>query len=299
MQFRLLELAMNFLSLIYQDHIIDINLTRDHTTSHLLAIKSNPIPDASQYQIKMHFSLPYIKRNKLSLFIFEEDWSAALAEIEFHPRQAKAWETRPGFFDGEHESSMLPLHVACARRHTPLNVVRAIVETYPEALSTKETAFKRLPLHVACQFGEGPDVINYLVRENRSSVLEPDSLGRLPIHYACSNGSAPAVIKILLEANPASALYADYNGWLPIHVALNFGASTTAIKELIDACPASVAVRTTKGSTTVSLAHKLSTKNKEEVLRLLTDAVESGRCEGKHVSAFGKTRQVLQVSRAA
>lgn len=246
----------------------------------------------------MHFSLPHMKRNKLPLFLFESDWAAALAEIEFHPHEAKVWESRPGFFDGEHESTLLPLHIACSL-HTPLHVVRAIVEAYPEALRMNESAFKRLPLHVACQFGERPDVIRYLVQEDRASALEPDILGRLPIHYACSNGSDPSVIKTLLAANPASALYADYNGWLPIHVAINFGASTGVVEELINACPASVAVQTMKGSTTVSLAEKVSTKNKAEILELLKDAVASGKCEGRHVSNIGKTPQMFKVSRAA
>ena len=246
----------------------------------------------------MHFSFPHIKRSQLPLFLFEEDWAAALAEIDCHPHAAKEWETRPGFFDGGHESSLLPLHIACSL-HTPLHVVRAIVEAYPEALRMNESAFKRKPLHVACQFVERPDVIQYLVQEDRATALEPDVLGRLPIHYACSNGSDPTVIKSLLAANPASALYADYNGWLPIHVAINFGASTKVVEELIRACPASVAVQTMKGSSTVSLAEKVSTKNKADILELLKDTVASGECEGRHVSKVGKASQILHVSSRA
>ena len=246
----------------------------------------------------LHFALPHMKRSKLPIYLFNEDWAAALAEIECHPYEAREWSIRPGFFDGEHESSVLPLHVACSL-HCPLHVVQALVEAYPEALRIAETAFKRLPIHVACQFAEKSEVISYLVKEDRASALEPDILGRLPIHYACSNGSDPTVIKTLLAANPASALYADYNGWLPIHVAINFGASTEVVKQLINACPASVAVQTMKGSTTVSLCEKVSTKNKAEVLALLKEAASSGRCEGHHASKVGKASHILQVSRAA
>eukprot|EP00986_Skeletonema_menzelii_P008365 scaffold3500_cov74-Skeletonema_menzelii.AAC.1 len=137
-----------------------------------------------------------------------------------------------------------------------------------------ESAFKRLPIHVACQFSERPEVIRYLAQEDRATALEPDILGRLPIHYACSNGSNQTVIKALLAANPASALYADYSGWLPIHVAINFGASTEVIEELINACPASVAVQTVKGST--------------------TDTVAAGKFEGRHLSRVGKTSHFVQ-----
>eukprot|EP00986_Skeletonema_menzelii_P005733 scaffold2120_cov137-Skeletonema_menzelii.AAC.4 len=252
-----------------------------------------PYANHHHYYLMMHLSFLHLKRSNLPLFLFEEDWEAALAEIDCHPGEAKHWEFRPGFFDGEHESSVLPLHIACSL-HAPLAVVKAIVEAYPEALRMNETAFKRLPIHVACQFAERPEVIRYLAQEDRATALEPDILGRLPIHYACSNGSNQTVIKALLAANPASALYADYSGWLPIHVAINFGASTEVIEELINACPASVAVQTVKGSTTVSLAEKVSTKNKEEILKLLKDTVAAGKCEGRHLSRVGKTSHFVQ-----
>ena len=163
----------------------------------------------------------------------------------------------------------------------------------------KDTTFKRLPIHVACQFSERPEVIEYLIKEDRATTLEPDVSGRLPIHYALSNASDLKVIQTLLEVNPASASYADYSGWLPIHVAVNLGASTEVIKELINACPASVAMKTAKGSTTVRLAEKVSTKNKAEILILLKATVSSGKYEGRHLSRLGKTTRVVQVAQAA
>ncbi len=248
----------------------------------------------------MHFSfLPQIiKRSKLPLHLFEQDWNAAIAEIECHPRDAKIWELRSGFFDGAHETSVLPLHIACSL-HAPLHVVKAIVEAYPEALRMKDTTFKRLPIHVACQFSERPEVIEYLIKEDRATTLEPDVSGRLPIHYALSNASDLKVIQTLLDANPASASYADYSGWLPIHVAINFGASTQVIKELIDANPASVTLKTKKGSTTIKMAEKVSTKNKAEILKLLKDSEASGKHGGQHQSSVRKTSRNVQVAQAA
>ena len=248
----------------------------------------------------MNFSfLQNIKRSKLPLYLFEEDWNAVLTDIEFHPQNAKIWEYRPGFFDGkQHETSVLPLHIACSL-HAPLHVVKAIVEAYPKALRTKDTTFERLPIHVACQFSARPEVIKYLIKASRATALEADISGRLPIHYACSNGSDPTVIKALLEANPASALYADYSGWLPIHVAISFGASTQVIKELIVANPASVTLKTKKGSTTVKLAEKVSTKNKAEVLKLLKDSEASGKHWGEHQPSVRMTSRNVQVAQAA
>mmetsp|Transcript_31922 Transcript_31922/g.67112 ORF Transcript_31922/g.67112 Transcript_31922/m.67112 type:complete len:244 (+) Transcript_31922:116-847(+) len=234
----------------------------------------------------MHFHFPLHLsrgRNLLNLHLFEEDWVSAITEIECHPNETRVWSTRPGFFDGEHESHVLPIHVACSL-HAPLEVVRAIVEAYPECLSMKESAFKRLPIQVACQFAAPLDVIEYLAQEYVAGTLEPDILGRLPIHYACSNGAPMDVVQALLRANPASALYEDFNGWLPLHVAVHFGASTEVVNELIRVCPVAVTMKTKKQSTALSLAEKISTKNRQEVITMLRGAMPVEKCDTRQLS---------------
>jgi len=167
-------------------------------------------------------------------------------------------------------------HVCCPSTshalHAPLNVIHAIVEAHPGCSSAKESSFKRLPIHVACQFAVPMDVIEYLVREYMTGTLEPDILGRLPIHYACCNGAFIGVVKTLLRVNPASTLYADYDGWLPLHVAVHFGASTEVICEMVRLCPASVTMKTRKESTALTLADKVKTRNREEVIKVLKGA---------------------------
>jgi hypothetical protein len=224
----------------------------------------------------MHFSFPQIPftrgRSKLNLLLFDEDWQSAIAEIECHPHETKVWSSRPGFFDGDHESSVLPIHVACSV-HAPLNVIKAIVEAHPECVQAIESAFKRLPIHVACQFAARADVIHYLVEQYMAGTMEADILGRLPIHYACSNGAPLDVVRVLLNVNTSSTLYADLNGWIPLHVAVHFGAETEVVKEILDVSPpAIVNMRTKKGNTAMCLAKKITWKNKEEVLALLDNA---------------------------
>ena len=231
----------------------------------------------------MHIPLPNINFsrgcNKLNLLLFEEDWHSAIAEIECHPHEAKVWSVRPGFFDGDHESNVLPIHVACSQ-HAPLDVIRAIVRAHPQSVNTVESSFKRLPIHIACQFAASADVIEFLVQEHIAGTIEVDILGRLPIHYACSNGAPLDVVRILLSANSSSIFCGDHNGWLPLHVAVHFGAETEVVQELLRMCPASVvAMKTKRGSTALSLAQKVATKNKEEVVTLLGEAmraIESG-----------------------
>merc|ERR1711937_542248 len=115
----------------------------------------------------------------------------------------------------------------------PLEVMRALVEAYPGCLSTKESSFKRTPLHVACMSAAPVEVIEYLAREHVAATLEPDVSGRLPIHYACSNGASMDVVETLLQINSASTLYADRKGWIPLHVAIHCGASTEVVREII------------------------------------------------------------------
>ncbi|KAL3796808.1 hypothetical protein HJC23_010955 [Cyclotella cryptica] len=227
----------------------------------------------------MHISLrPHINfsrgRNKLNLFLFEEDWQSAITEIECHPHETKIWSARPGFFDGDHESNVLPIHVACSV-HAPIEVIKAIVEAHPEGVQSIESAFKRLPIHVACQFAARDDVIDYLVEQYCAGTMEADILGRLPIHYACSNGAPLDVVRVLLRANKASTQYADLNGWVPLHVAIHFGAETEVIKEILNASsPNIVSIKTKRGSTALCLAKKVTSRNKEEVLDLLEQATD-------------------------
>lgn len=250
----------------------------------------------------MHFHLPSNLtlsrgRNLLNIYLFDEDWQSAITEIDCHPNETKVWSTRPGFFDGDHESHVLPIHVACSL-HAPLDVIRAIVEANPDCLSKKESSFKRLPIHVACQFAAPADVIDYLAQQYVAGTLEPDILGRLPIHYACSNGAPMSVVKTLLQSNAASPVYADYNGWLPIHVAVHFGATTDVIREIIRVCPSAVMMKTRKQSTALSLAKKVKTKNKEEVVALIEEAMASSENTGSSDDVEQK-RVVRRVPMAA
>ncbi|KAL7553087.1 hypothetical protein ACHAWF_018936 [Thalassiosira exigua] len=245
----------------------------------------------------MHFHLPiHIARgrNLLNLHLFDEDWQSAMNEIEYHPHEARTWTARTGFFDGGQESHVLPVHVACSS-HAPLPVVRAIVEAFPECLTKKESLYKRLPIHLACRSDAPASVIEYLAQENRRGILEPDNLGRIPLHYACSNGASVDVVRTLLRTNPLSGLHADCNGWLPLHIAIFFGASTEVVRELVSVSPAAAVTKTKKHNTPMNLAEELKTKNKDEVIALLSDATVEG-----YVMQSGWSRaNVPIISRAA
>ncbi len=157
-----------------------------------------------QFHLPLHLSH---KRNLINLYLFDKDWQSVMAEIERLPTECQTWSTRAGFFDGEHEARVLPIHVACSL-HAPLEVVRAIVEANPDCLRAKESLFKWLPIHVACMSSAPSDVIEYLAREYVMETLEPYMLCSLWIHYTCFNGAPGDAIRTLLRFNSALAFYA-------------------------------------------------------------------------------------------
>eukprot|EP00568_Trieres_chinensis_P016612 CAMPEP_0183320058 /NCGR_PEP_ID=MMETSP0160_2-20130417/65282_1 /TAXON_ID=2839 ORGANISM="Odontella Sinensis, Strain Grunow 1884" /NCGR_SAMPLE_ID=MMETSP0160_2 /ASSEMBLY_ACC=CAM_ASM_000250 /LENGTH=266 /DNA_ID=CAMNT_0025486667 /DNA_START=157 /DNA_END=955 /DNA_ORIENTATION=- len=217
----------------------------------------------------MHFSNIW-GHTDLTNSIIKEDWSAVKTHCELHPRDAKVWTKRVGFFDGEHESQVLPIHQAVAL-YAPRDVIERIATTYPEGVRSKETAFKRLPVHIACQSGASADVVSALLSFYPEGAQVKDTLGRLPIHYACSNGASAEVVEALLAAYLWAAAAQDIHSWLPIHVACHFGASTEVVRALLNAFPDSIQARTEKGSTPLKLIQKINCKNKEEILSLLED----------------------------
>ena len=62
-------------------------------------------------------------RNQLNLFLLEEDYAAAIAEIDANPNKVKLWSTREGFFNW---STSTKVHVAVSLR-APLHVIEAAI----------------------------------------------------------------------------------------------------------------------------------------------------------------------------
>ena len=209
--------------------------------------------------------------------INHEDWQLVLMETKMWPKDAAKWTVRTGFFDGEHDSRVLPIHMACALQCPP-EVIHALVDCHPMGVHMREEAFQRLPLHVACQTNASIETIEALIHHYPEAARVKDCIGRLPIHYACSHNLQSAVIDILLREFPASAGCGDDNGWMPIHVACRRGVSLYVVERLLDCLPQSVDMATNKGSTPIICARKgdNSQQHKDviEFLELLHHLIE-------------------------
>jgi len=108
----------------------------------------------------------------------------------------------------------------------------------------------KLPLHVACEFGASPAIIQKLLKANKNAVLQQDKFGMLPIHIACRcyyENTSPwipediqaynalrQIITDLLEAGPTTILEVDCNKKCPIEYAIESDTHIEIINGLRD-----------------------------------------------------------------
>jgi len=153
------------------------------------------------------------------------------------------------------EFSTLSLHLLCKHSDPPLDVVREVIESAPEAGSSVDD-HGWLPLHYACAQGVCEEVLKILIQNNPLAVSAKDNRLRTPLHFAFfKSGSENNVtststeeemirhskaVKILINCNSAVAQIVDEKGRLPLHFAAAYGSSITALKGLVRAYPESV-----------------------------------------------------------
>lgn len=229
----------------------------------------------------------------LTKSILNEDWKLALMLCQAYPRQAGVWSNRRGFFDGRHDSRILPLHLACAL-YPPLDIIQALVLACPRGVKSRETAYERLPVHVACRNSANPEVIEALLTYFPEGARTPDKLGRLPLHYASCNGTSYDVVDTLLDTFPEAVHAADHRGWLPIHVACCSGAPLSIIRRLLEECPGTISVKTKQGNTPLTCAKMIANQSSDEVKSFLMSEMTRYRrrkaptCDDTQHSADGK-----------
>ena len=235
--------------------------------------------------------------NPISQCIDSEQWDQVVGLAQSKPELAKHWTERIGFFEGIRPANVLPIHEACANESVPLAAIEALIQAYPESIKVEESAYHRLPLHIACRKTANISVVHYLLERYANACLEPDVLGRLPIHYAISNGANDDVVHLLLKYNPSAARGVDRKGWTPLHVACSIGASTRICTELLELYPEASVMHTLKGTSAMQCLRSQCAPNKAEVEALLRKfegkvQAESPRPPVKH-AATDRTHHVI------
>jgi hypothetical protein len=230
---------------------------------------------------KRRLHVPWRKplANPISQCIDSEQWDQVIGLAQSKPELVKHWTERSGFFEGIRPANVLPIHEACANESVPVAAIEALIQAYPESIKVDESAYHRLPLHIACRKTANISVVRYLLEGYANACLEPDALGRLPIHYAISNGANDEVVSLLLKYNPNAARGVDGKGWTPLHVACNIGASTRICTELLELYPEASVLCTYKGTSALQCLRSQFAANKPEVAALLQRYQEKVKAE--------------------
>jgi ankyrin repeat protein len=124
------------------------------------------------------------------------DWDTAIARLESHPAEAKIWVSRKEYNSDKIRWRLLPLHATCIFR-SPLALIEALVDVYPEAAQRKDDQ-GMMPIHLACRNGASKGVVLTLLNSYPASLGEKDRKGRNPLDLVESSNSQN--IEVVSEA---------------------------------------------------------------------------------------------------
>ena len=131
-------------------------------------------------------------------------------------------------------NSYLPLHKLCSNKEldeaTALQILKLLLEKYPESIQHCENNQGYLPIHVAaCHMTNSNEFCRVLIDAYPGSERIADSTGWLPFHHACTHNTVE-MVKYLYNLFPEAIHHAAQNGVCPIHTAiatLDVGADCT------------------------------------------------------------------------
>lgn len=129
------------------------------------------------------------------------------------------------------------LFLAC-EFNPPQRFIDTLIDIHPDIVFDVDSISKKTPLHVACEYGASPYVIELLVIKNKDSLIAKDFEGKLPLHRVCEsyvmnydeaeelsfdedlNISLFETLEVLLESKPQSVFEEDDDGICPIEHAI-------------------------------------------------------------------------------
>lgn len=113
----------------------------------------------------------------------------------------------------------LPLHYACANQASQ-EVLKLLAEQYPESKTCVDKRM-RTPLHFALGHTDQPaDVTTVILLSETGAPLFADENGMLPLHYACAYGVGEDVLRVLTDNHIQTIIATDKRGRTPIHFAM-------------------------------------------------------------------------------
>lgn len=177
--------------------------------------------------------------NQLHLLIESLAWKEVDKRLSQYPKEARKFAPCEFLSDPVRKSFALPLHHAVALG-APLEIVQKLLDVYPKSISTKERAYHRLPLTIACQNAASGAVILLLLNRYPHAVKARDDFRRIPLHYAVANHVSSKTITQLLETEPSTISAEDHRKWTALHVACAVNAPGGVVEVLLAGNPEAV-----------------------------------------------------------
>lgn len=217
-----------------------------------------------------------------------------------------------------------PLHAACATPNVQIEIIRALLRVFPEAVSIKtregktalhiaaanptaspqvlsllsnqhpEAAFVRelrhdsLPLHYACAFRACLDSVEVLLKHNPQAVQATDGKGNLPLHLACLYQAPEEVVELLSDLFPVALSLPDGKGRLPLHLATISAMPVSVVQRLLERFPQAVERAVPDGGKPPKkpIHFAIRQKSNLEVVQVL---LRASRAAGTDMSVSGDT----------
>ena len=149
------------------------------------------------------------------------------------------------------ESRYLPLHLACDTGKEHMDTVKALFDSYPDALSIRDQNGKT-PFDLAWADAERnrrcmANVVDFLqvqleyarTTQDATIMTTLDENGWLPLHRSLKDSASLGSIKLLVKGNPSAVRTPDNKFAFPLHIACEFS-STKVVQYLVEAYSRSV-----------------------------------------------------------
>lgn len=204
----------------------------------------------------------------LNKAIVDNNWIHAKCIIQDDKECCQKWSTSISFLNVT--SNILPIHQACAAENVPLDFIMTLLRAFPEAIKKTESAFRRIPLHIALKSRVSEEVIRFLIQSYPDGVRRKDLLGRVPLHYAISNSLPLNIVRYLIDACPELITATDIKGWTPLHVAANKAVSTEIVLMIVRSRPEVMKMKNKHGWTPLKCAMESNTPYTGMIVDTLT-----------------------------
>lgn len=129
------------------------------------------------------------------------------------------------------EDGRLLLHRAILDKKASLGAVKLLLKGNRNSVRARDNN-EMLPAQLAC-CESPPDIVQYLLEQDKSAVDDLDSAGNNLLHRACRSGNSGAA-KCILEKCPSLASSENNSGLLPLHLLCDKSGKDDGVLESVE-----------------------------------------------------------------